>query len=164
MSLLRAINLKCGVRSCGRMSPIVDALSLSSSREESAACPRLRRNYRPGARVLTITDEIDKNRFGRELPLSDEARKAPDSVCPAAGVIFGKHDYRTPLRAAAKAAGIEAHRADRATPYDFRHSRLTHLGQVSSNLSGIMSLAGHRQPSTTAKYMRPHRRRGTPAG
>jgi integrase len=91
------------------------------------------------------------------LPLSDEARKALDAVCPAAGVIFGSHDYRTPLRAATKAAGIEAHRADRATPYDFRHSRLTHLGQVSSNLSGIMFLAGHRQPSTTAKYMRPQK-------
>jgi len=82
---------------------------------------------------------------------------ARDSVCPAAGVIFGNHDYRTPLRAAAKAAGIEAHRAERATPYDFRHPRLTHLGQVSSNLSGIMFLAGHRQPSTTAKYMRPQK-------
>jgi hypothetical protein len=28
---------------------------------------------------------------------------------------------------------------------------------VTSNLSGIMYLAGHRQPSTTAKYMRPQR-------
>jgi hypothetical protein len=28
---------------------------------------------------------------------------------------------------------------------------------VTSNLSGVMFLAGHRQPSTTAKYMRPQR-------
>ncbi len=67
------------------------------------------------------------------------------------------HDYRTPLRLGAKAAGIDEHRAQRISPYDFRHSRLTHLGQVTSNLSGIMFLAGHRQPSTTAKYMRPQR-------
>jgi integrase len=114
-------------------------------------------NYRPGSAVLTITDEIDKNRFGRELPLSDVAREALDSVCPPAGIIFGAHDFRAPLRAAAKAAGIDAYRAERISPYDFRHSRLTHLGQVTSNLSGIMFLAGHRQPSTTAKYMRPQK-------
>jgi integrase len=114
-------------------------------------------NYRPGSAVLTITDEIDKNRFGRELPLSEAARKALDSVCPPAGIIFGAHDFRAPLRAAAKAAGIDAYRAERISPYDFRHSRLTHLGQVTSNLSGIMFLAGHRQPSTTAKYMRPQK-------
>ncbi len=53
--------------------------------------------------------------------------------------------------------GIDEHRPQRISPYDFRHSRLTHLGQVTSNLSGIMFLAGHRQPSTTAKYMRPQR-------
>jgi integrase len=118
---------------------------------------RVPENYRPGAACLTITDRVDKNRFRRELPISEAARKALDSVCPAAGVIFGAHDYRTPLRAAAKAAGIDAFRADRISPYDFRHSRLTHLGQVTSNLSGIMFIAGHRQPSTTAKYMRPQK-------
>ncbi len=114
-------------------------------------------NYRPGCSCLTITDGVDKNRFRRELPLSEAARQALDSVCPAAGVIFGAHDYRTPLRAAAKAAGIDQYRSERISPYDFRHSRLTHLGQVTSNLSGIMFLAGHRQPSTTAKYMRPQK-------
>jgi len=114
-------------------------------------------NYRPGSTVLHITDEMDKNRFRRDLPLSEAARKALDSVCPATGIIFGSHDFRTPLRVAALAAGIDAYRAKRISPYDFRHSRLTHLGQVSSNLSGVMYLAGHRQPATTAKYMRPQK-------
>ena len=114
-------------------------------------------NYRAGSSSLTITDCIDKNRFRRDLPLSEAARKALDAVCPASGLIFGAHDYRAPLRLAAKAAGIDAYRADRISPYDLRHSRLTHLGQVTSNLSGIMFLAGHRQPSTTAKYLRPQR-------
>ncbi len=109
------------------------------------------------ALALIITDEMDKNRFGRELPLSESARRALDSNCPSEGIIFGSHDYRAPLRAAAKAAGIDAYRAERISPYDFRHSRLTHLGQVTSNLSGIMFLAGHRQSSTTAKYMRPQK-------
>jgi len=114
-------------------------------------------NYRPGSAVLTITDEMDKNRFRRELPLSEAARRALDSVCPSMGIIFGAHDFRASLRAAATAAGIDAYRAERISPYDFRHSRLTHLGQVTDNLSGIMFLAGHRQPSTTAKYMRPQK-------
>jgi integrase len=117
-------------------------------------------NYRPGSTVLNITDDMDKNRFRRDLPLSEAARKALDSVCPTAGIIFGSHDSRTPLRAAALAAGIDAYRAERISPYDFRHSRLTHLGQVSSNLSGVMYLAGHRQPATTAKYMRPQKAAG----
>ncbi|MGO9665964.1 MAG: tyrosine-type recombinase/integrase [Polyangia bacterium] len=114
-------------------------------------------HYRPGSDVLTITDEIDKNRFGRQLPLTANVRKALDSVCPTAGLIFGAHDFRTLLRAAARAAGIDAHRADHISDYDFRHSRLTHLGQVTSNLSGLMYLAGHKQPATTARYMHPEK-------
>jgi len=114
-------------------------------------------NYRVGASALTITDEADKSRFGRELPLSLEARNALDSVCPVTGTIFGTHDFRTLLRAAARAAGIDTYRADRISDYDFRHSRLTHLGQVTSNLSGVMYLAGHKQPATTARYMRPQK-------
>jgi integrase len=114
-------------------------------------------NYRVGSSALTISDETDKSRFGRELPLSLDARKALDSVCPVTGIIFGSHDFRTLLRPAARAAGIDAYRADRISDYDFRHSRLTHLGQVTSNLSGVMYLAGHKQPATTARYMRPQK-------
>jgi integrase len=114
-------------------------------------------HYRPGSAVFTITDEIDKCRFGRDLEVTPDARKALDSVCPAEGLIFGTHDFRTLLRAAARAAGIDAHRADRISDYDFRHSRLTHLGQVTSNLSGLMYLAGHKQPATTARYMHPEK-------
>ena len=114
-------------------------------------------NYRPGCAALTITDDVDKNRFRRELPLSESARKALDSVCPTSGIIFGAHDFRTLLRAAAKAAGIDAYKASHISDYDFRHSRLTHLGQVTSNLNGMMYLAGHTQPATTARYMRPQK-------
>ena len=114
-------------------------------------------DYRPGNTTLLIRDEADKNRFGRELPLSAAAREALDRVCPDAGLLFGSHDYRRLLRAAAKAAGIDEYRASRISDYDFRHSRLTHLGQVSDNLSGVMFLAGHKQPATTARYLRPQK-------
>jgi integrase len=113
--------------------------------------------YRPGNSTLLIRDEADKSRFGRELPLSDRARAALDRICPEAGLLFGSHDHRTRLRRAATAAGIDKLRADRISDYDFRHSRLTYLGQVTDNLSGVMYLAGHKQPATTAIYMRPQR-------
>jgi integrase len=115
-------------------------------------------DYRPGASTLVIRDEADKARFGRELPLSLAARAALDSVCPDVGPIFGEHDYRGPLRKAALAAGIDKFRAERVTDYDFRHSRLTYLGEVSDNLSGIMFIAGHKDPGTTARYMKPQKR------
>jgi hypothetical protein len=60
-------------------------------------------DYRRGALTLQIRDEVDKNRFGRELPPSDAARAALDSVCPASGLIFGHHDCIMLLRRAAKA-------------------------------------------------------------
>jgi len=91
-------------------------------------------NYRIGASALTITEETDKSRFGRELPLSVNARKALDSVCPAKGVIFGRHDFRKLLRDAACEAGIDAHRASRSRTTIFAHSRLTPPG------------TGHKQP------------------
>lgn len=106
---------------------------------------------------MLIRDEADKNRFGRELPLTEAARAALDHICPDVGLLFGSHDYRQLLRAAAKAAGIDEFRATRISDYDFRHSRLTHLGQVSDNLSGVMFLAGHKQPATTARYLRPQK-------
>jgi site-specific recombinase XerD len=115
-------------------------------------------DYRRGATTLVIRDEIDKTRFGRELPLSARARAALDAVCPeAGGLIFGEHDYRKILRAAAVAAGIDARRAAVMSDYDFRHSRLTFLGTKTSNLAGVMYLAGHKQPATTARYLRPQR-------
>ena len=66
-------------------------------------------DYHRGATTLQIRDEIDKNRFGRELPLTDTARAALDSVCPTSGLIFGHHDCTMLLRRAAKAAGIDAY-------------------------------------------------------
>jgi integrase len=114
-------------------------------------------DYRKGATTLIIRDEVDKNHFGRELPLSAGARAALDSVCPQAGRIFGEHDCVMLLRRAAELAGIDVHRAARISDYDFRHSAATHLGRSSDNLSGLMYLLGHKQPATTARYMRPQK-------
>ncbi len=124
-------------------------------RPATLAALRAPESYRRGATELAIREEDDKNRLGRCLPLSEAARDALDNACPEVGLIFGAHDYRRLLREAARAAGIDAYRAERISDYDFRHSRLTHFGRVTDNLAGVMYLAGHTQPATTARYMRP---------
>jgi integrase len=113
-------------------------------------------HYTRGASALTITDEIDKARFGREVPLSAEARAALDAVIPKAGLIFGKHDYRPQLKKAAEKA-LPPHRAATFAAYDLRHGRLTQLAET-GNLPGLAHLAGHRRVSTTALYVRSTRR------
>ena len=110
-------------------------------------------HYRPGAPDLVITEKIDKNRYPREFEITDDVRSSLESVCPARGIIFGEHDYRGMLRAAAREVGIDSYRAERISDYDFRHSALTHLGSQTTDLLALMVIAGHRQPATTAKYI-----------
>lgn len=109
-------------------------------------------DYRRGARRLKVRDEIDKARFGRELPLTKEARAALDSVVRSEGLIFGCHDYRDYLKPAGKAVKIERWRE--LSPYDFRHARGTQLTESSGgNLPGVAFLLGHKQVTTTNKYV-----------
>jgi len=115
-------------------------------------------DYLPGRATLMIRDAADKARFGRELPLTAEARAALDRVCPKSGLIFGKHDCRPFLQAAAKASGLPEEKAKRFSPYDLRHGRLTFLAENSTNLPGIAYLAGHKQLTTTNHYLKSSRR------
>jgi site-specific recombinase XerC len=111
-------------------------------------------HYHKGADRLTLTDDIDKSRWGRELPLSPKARKALDSVCPAAGLIFGKHDYRERLDEAARMV-LPVAVADRFCGAHFRSASITHTLESTSNLAGAQYMAGHKQPKTTAGYVKP---------
>lgn len=115
-------------------------------------------HYRKGAAELVITDEIDKARFGRTLPLTAAARAALDEVCPEKGVIFGRHDYRDFVRSAAKRAGIDPAKVATFSPYDLRHARTQQLTEVSGNLPGVAYLVGHTRITTTDKYLRGTRR------
>jgi integrase len=112
------------------------------------------KNYRPGSSSITITPEIDKNRWAREVPLSPAARKALDSVCPAEGLIFGKHRYEEHLRASAKET-LSPDRAERFTGAHLRSARVTHWLEETGNLPGTQYLAGHKLATTTAAYVRP---------
>lgn len=115
-------------------------------------------HYRKGQRTIHITTELDKGRWARDVPLSDEARRWLDSVCPRSGLIFGKHDYRPHLKAAAKAA-LPRDRAERFNGAHLRSARVTHLlEQPSANLPGVQFLVGHTSTATTARYVRPSAR------
>lgn len=116
-------------------------------------------DYRRGAKVLTIREEADKARAGRHLKLSPRARQVLEAVCPDEGAIFGAHRVTEYLREAARKAArkrrLSRAKAERVSVYDLRHARLTHLAGVSEgDLPGLMQLAGHKNASTTSKYIR----------
>lgn len=114
-------------------------------------------HWRHGGKQILITDELDKARAGRLLPLSAQARRALSSAAPAKGLIFGHRDCRGLIWAAAvKALGEE--RGQLFTAYYLRHNRITHWGEQSDNLAGIMYLAGHKHASTTSRYLKPSMR------
>jgi hypothetical protein len=110
-------------------------------------------HWRPGSRYLTIPDELDKAREGREVPLSLRAVRALLKTAPESGLIFGPKRYRKQLKKAAKLA-IPGERGERFAPTDFRAARVTLWLEESGNLPGVMFLAGHRQATTTARYVR----------
>jgi integrase len=110
------------------------------------------------AGMLRIRDEIDKNRFGRSVPLSDRAESAllevlnanPETIINGPGLIFGRIDARASLVAAAKLAGLPS-----LAPYDFRHSRSTHLVDAGAPLTGISHLLGTGVPTLSRVYVHP---------
>jgi integrase len=109
-------------------------------------------HFKKGSSRLFVTREIDKESFERHIPLSAEARKALDRVCPKEGKLFknAKGSLRVYMENALKAAGL----TDRnISPYDFRHSRITHGANSGAPLAGVSYIAGHKYISTTAGYV-----------
>lgn len=117
------------------------------------------RHYSRGLTHLHITADIDKARYDREVKLSTRAREALDSVCPDEGLIFGKHDYRKIIAAAKTKAGSPK----TFSPYDLRHGRATDLLARGASLSGVGFVLGHKQATTTNRYLRMSQREGDKA-
>jgi len=127
----------------------------TSLRPKTLDLLRVPEHYRKGQAFLDISADIDKNRYARQLPLSEEARAALDSVCPERGPIFGKHDYREQLAKAAKAV-LPEDQAALFTAYDLRRCALTTFGDT-GDLHGTAFMAGHKQLTTSSIYIRPER-------
>ena len=115
-------------------------------------------HYTKGSDHLTLTDDIDKSDFGRDVPLSEAAREALDAVCPDRGLIFGAHDLRNQLRKAAKGV-LDEDRRCRFCEYDLEHARATQWGET-GNLTGMAYNMGWRQVTTANRYVRPNHRAG----
>ena len=111
-------------------------------------------HWAPGERVIRIEAPDDKEGYERPIPLTERARKALERVAPAAGVIFGEHKYHRYLRPAAEAVLSKG----KSAVFCGQHTRsaaITRALERSSNLAGVMHLAGHKHASTTSKYVRP---------
>lgn len=121
---------------------------------DGLTCPE---HFRKGAPSLVITDEIDKARFGRTLPLTDRARWALESVCSGAGPIFGAHEYSRFLKEAA-AKVLSPAKAKLFAAYDLRHARATHLMDETSNIMGVAFMLGHKKGRSTTVYLNPSKR------
>lgn len=111
-------------------------------------------HYRRGATGLQLTPEIDKNRMDRFVPLTRRAREVLDAICPTQGLIFGKHDYRPHVKAAARRV-LGKDRGERFAGSHLRSAALTHwLELPTANLPAVQHMAGHKHTSTTAIYVR----------
>lgn len=110
-------------------------------------------HYSKGSKHLDVVALADKELWDRPVPLTPKARKALDSVCPKAGLIFGRHKYEQYIRAAAKKA-LPHSKAAIFTGAHFRSARITHLLEKTGNLPGVQYLVGHKYASTTDKYTR----------
>lgn len=110
-------------------------------------------HWQPGATTLRLSDDADKIRWGREIPLTDRALQALTFAAPEAGLIFGAHDYREHVAKAA-ALALPAHLAATFTGAHLRSAITTHELEATGNLLGVQYLRGHKQATTTAKYAR----------
>lgn len=109
-------------------------------------------HWAPGRLSLTITGDIDKEEYGREVPLSRVALEILERVAPEAGPVFGEHDYRHHYKAAA-AKVLPAELARDFAPYDLRHARARGLLAASSDILGTGYLLGHTRATTTNRYL-----------
>lgn len=102
---------------------------------------------------LTIRQSTDKARTGRVVELAAASRAVLAELAKAphvpAGLIFGRADLRASLDKACKAAGVE-----RFSTHGFRHARLSELASRSHNTAAIQLIAGHRNLTTTDRYVR----------
>lgn len=116
-------------------------------------------NWTRGSKQLVIRDEDDKARYGRTVTLTARAAAILERCAPKKGVIFGRHDYRAYLKAAALKV-LPTEKARQFARYDFRHGRINNLLEMTGNMLGTAYVAGHLQLTTTNDYLRTQRRQG----
>ncbi len=115
------------------------------------------RNWLPGAAAVTLTDEDDKVAYGREFPLTRMATELLTRVAPDSGHIFGHHDRRKFVKAAAAIVfDSDTRKAELFGSYHLRDFVGTFLAsRAGTNLSAASYVLGHRDLGTTSIYVHP---------
>lgn len=102
---------------------------------------------------ITIAASNDKARTLRVVGMSKEAARvlAELAALPhkADAPVFGNRSFRRSLDLA-----IERAKVERFTPHGFRHARLTELASETRDTAAVQFLAGHKNLSTTDRYVR----------
>lgn len=110
-------------------------------------------HYTHGSPTLKVTADIDKSSNERRVPLTEAAREILDRCAPAKGLIFGAHDFRDHIKAAALQV-LSPEKAEDFARYDLRHGRARSLLAASSNLLGVAHMLGHKRLTTTNRYLK----------
>jgi len=100
-------------------------------------------------------DDIDKNGYERELPLTDRAYESLAAQGFDIGPMFQRWDYRKSLRTAAKSLGLDPDDLKSLDMRDFRHAATDDGARKSGHLSGLAYMAGHTDEHTTSRYIHP---------
>lgn len=135
--------------------PFFDFMSMTGLREATIERLEVPRNWQPGRKSIRLDDADDKAKYGREFPLTDAAAALLTEYAPDVGHIFGHHDFRKHVKAAA--AIVFADRpelAEKFGGYHLRHFIGTYLaGRAGTNLPAVQHVLGHKDLGTTSKYV-----------
>ena len=108
-----------------------------------------------GRRRLTIRQRVDKARekHDRVIGMSEETYRVLSQLAEvdhlSTSFVFGQHDYRQSIDTARRKARLE-----HVTPHHLRHARLTELASKTQDVAAIQYLAGHKNLTTTDRYVR----------
>lgn len=116
-------------------------------------------HYRAGSAVFRLDRETVKERWARDVPLTRRARRILDYLLRAlgpdyAGALFGWHNYREHIAAAAGKA-LAPETAERFCAAHLRSAMLTHRLADGAPMPAVQWLVGHTMISTTARYVKP---------
>jgi integrase len=144
------------------MMTLVWETSLRIDGVQRLQCPR---HFTAGANELTLTKDVDKNRWNRSLPLSDRTARYLGALCTdekgeaIVGFIFGEYAYLKTLRATARKIRTKLELSEEACnkidARDFRHGAASHMAEVSNDVAGIAYMMGHRDVRTSSQYIHP---------
>lgn len=144
--------------------PFFEFMSLTGLRPVTLARLESGRNWLPGSKSLILDNADDKAKYGRSFPLSTMAAELLEKYAPrptgsesdpnsvGSGHIFGHHDYRKFVRAAA-ALVLDERRAALFGSYHLRHFMGTFLASRTKNIAAGMFLMGHTEAATFSGYV-----------